>query len=204
MFPRCMAVLSIALIALWAVSACTKQESDGAQPGATAVAHAAPAKAAEAAEAAGQAGAAAATAPAAAEGAGTVYGAGVSQTESVAMATLLADPKAYEGKTVRVEGTVTDVCPKRGCWFEMAGEQPGQKMRFKVRDGEMVFPMDAKGKYAQAEGVVAVQALSLEETRQYLEYQAREYGSTVDPASVTEPMTIVRLDGTGALIRDGK
>jgi hypothetical protein len=52
--------------------------------------------------------------------------------------------------------------------------------------------------------VVAVQALSLEETRQYLEYQAREYGSTVDPASVTEPMTIVRLDGTGAVIRDGK
>jgi hypothetical protein len=209
MFPRRMAVLSIALIALWTVSACTRAESDGAQAGATAVAHAepaAPAKATEAPEASGaQAGAAAATAPAAAaEGAGTVYGAGVSQTEAVAMATLLADPRAYEGKAVRVEGTVTDVCPKRGCWFEMAGEQPGQKMRFKVRDGEMVFPMDAKGKYALAEGVVAVQSLSLEETRQYLEYQAREYGSTVDPASVTEPMTIVRLDGTGAVIRDGK
>jgi hypothetical protein len=202
MFPRCMAELSIALIALWSVSACTTAESEGAQPGATAVAHA---EAAEAAETAGQAGAAAATAPAAAaDQAGMVYGAGVSQTESVAMATLLADPKAYEGKTVRVEGTVTDVCPKRGCWFEMAGEQPGQKMRFKVRDGEIVFPMDAKGKYALAEGVVAVQSLSLEQTRQYLEYQAREYGSTVDPASVTEPMTIVRLDGTGAVIRDGK
>jgi hypothetical protein len=207
MFPRCMAVLSIAMISLGAVSACTRAETDGAQPGATPVAHAEPA-AAEAAGAEAQAGAAATTAaPAAAAVSGqtgTVYGAGVSQPESVAMATLLADPKAYEGKTVRVEGTVTDVCPKRGCWFEMAGEQPGQKMRFKVRDGEMVFPMDAKGKYAQAEGVVAVQALSLEETRQYLEYQAREYGSTVDPASVTEPMTIVRLDGTGALIRDGK
>jgi hypothetical protein len=86
----------------------------------------------------------------------------------------------------------------------MAGEAPGQKMRFKVRDGEMVFPMDAKGKFAVAEGVVAVQQLSLEETRQYLEYQAREYGSGVDPASVTEPMTIVRLDGTGAQIRDSK
>jgi Domain of unknown function (DUF4920) len=213
MFPRHMhrAALSVAMIALWAVSACTKQEADAAQTGATPVAHAEPAAAPEAAGTTEpQAGAAATTtAPAAATAvvsgqAGTVYGAGVSQTESVAMATLLADPKAYEGKAVRVEGTVTDVCPKRGCWFEMAGEQPGQKMRFKVRDGEMVFPMDAKGKYALAEGVVAVQSLSLEETRQYLEYQAREYGSGVDPASVTEPMTIVRLDGTGALIRDGK
>jgi hypothetical protein len=202
MFPRCMAVLSIALMALSAVSACTRQEADGAQVGATPVAHAEPAPA----EAQPGAAAAATTpaAPAATDQAGTVYGAGVQQAEAVAMATLLADPQAYAGKTVRVEGTVTDVCPKRGCWFEMAGEQPGQKMRFKVRDGEMVFPMDAKGKYALAEGVVAVQALSLEETKQYLEYQAREYGSTVDPASVTEPMTIVRLDGTGAVIRDGK
>lgn len=200
MFPRCMAVLSIApvaILSLWAVSACTNPEGDGAQPGATPVAHA---EAAEAAEPQ-QAGAAA---EATSQQPGMVYGAGVSQAESVPMATLLADPKAYEGKAVRVEGTVTDVCPKRGCWFEMAGEQPGQKMRFKVRDGEMVFPMDAKGKYALAEGVVAVQALSLEETRQYLEYQAREYGSAVDPASVTEPMTVVRLDGTGALLRDGK
>jgi hypothetical protein len=195
-----MAVLSIApvaILSLWAVSACTNPEGDGAQPGATPVAHA---EAAEAAEPQ-QAGAAA---EATSQQPGMVYGAGVSQAESVPMATLLADPKAYEGKAVRVEGTVTDVCPKRGCWFEMAGEQPGQKMRFKVRDGEMVFPMDAKGKYALAEGVVAVQALSLEETRQYLEYQAREYGSAVDPASVTEPMTVVRLDGTGALLRDGK
>jgi hypothetical protein len=167
------------------------------------VAHAEPAAAAAAPKAAAAPEAATAAATAADE-AGTVYGAGVQQPESVPIATLLADPQAYAGKPVRVEGTVTDVCPSRGCWFDMAGAEPGQKMRFKVRDGEMVFPMDAKGKYALAEGVVAVQALSLEETREYLEYQAREYGSDVDPASVTEPMTIVRLDGTGALIRDGQ
>jgi hypothetical protein len=197
-----MTLLSSALGCLLglSLSACTK-ESGEAGPGATAVAHAEPATAAQTETPAAGA-AAAAAAPAAAEG--TTYGAGVQLTESVPMATLLADPQAYAGKSVRVEGTVTDVCPKRGCWFEMAGEAPGQKMRFKVRDGEMVFPMDAKGKFAVAEGVVAVQQLSLEETRQYLEYQAREYGSGVDPASVTEPMTIVRLDGTGAQIRDSK
>jgi hypothetical protein len=196
-----MALLSSALGCLLglSMSACTK-ESDADQAGATAVAHAEPSTAAQTETPA--AGAAAAAAPAAAEG--TAYGAGVQLTESVPMAAILADPQAYAGKSVRVEGTVTDVCPKRGCWFEMAGEAPGQKMRFKVRDGEMVFPMDAKGKFAVAEGVVAVQQLSMDETREYLEYQAREYGSDVDPASVTEPMMIVRLDGQGALIRDSK
>ena len=137
--------------------------------------------------------------------AGTTYGDGVQGAARVAIADLMADPRAYEGKTVQVEGTVADVCPKRGCWFEMAGQEPGDKVRFKVQDGVMVFPMDAKGKHAVAEGVVVAQTLSLEDTRKYLEYQAKEYGKDdVDPASVTEPMTIIRLDGKGAVITDGK
>lgn len=135
---------------------------------------------------------------------GQIYGQGVGAGPSVPISELLANPTAYEGQTVRVEGTVTDVCPKRGCWFEMAGDQPGEKMRFKVQDGVMVFPMDAKGQYAVAEGVVYTRQMSLEETRRYLEYQAREYGVDVDPASVTEPMTMVRLDGVGAAIRESR
>lgn len=136
--------------------------------------------------------------------AGKKYGEGITQSESVAISDLLAEPDKYAGKRVRVEGTVSDVCPKRGCWFEMAGEKPGEKMRFKVRDGVMTFALDEKGKYAVAEGLVHTRKLTLEETREYLEYQAKEYGKDVDPASVTEPMTVVRLDGKGALIRDSK
>ena len=56
--------------------------------------------------------------------------------------------------------------------------------------------------YAVAQGTVAVQQLTLEETRKYLEYQKREYGAAVDPAAVTEPMLMVRIDGTGAFIRE--
>ena len=156
---------------------------------------------------------AAATNPASASGAAAatnakpgedVYGTGVGNGEKVTIAEVLANPQSFAGKTVQVEGTVTDVCPKRGCWFEMAGQAPGQKMRFKVQDGVMVFPMTAKGKHAVAEGVVNVQTLSLEETRAYLEYQAKEYGSEVDPTKVTEPMTVVRLDGKGAVLGNAR
>jgi hypothetical protein len=132
------------------------------------------------------------------------FGAGVKLTETTPVATLLANAKTLVGKTVRVEGQVVDVCPKRGCWMDLAGPAPGQKVRFKVTDGEMVFPVDAKGKYAVVEGVVAVDELSLEETKEYVAYQKREYGAERDPASVTEPMSIVRVDGTGAMLRDKK
>ncbi|MBT8492565.1 MAG: DUF4920 domain-containing protein, partial [Deltaproteobacteria bacterium] len=133
---------------------------------------------------------------------GKVYGAGVTAGETVDIAAILEDPTAYENKEVRVEGMVTDVCPKRGCWFEMAGKGPGQKLRFKVKDGVMVFPMDAKGKQAVAQGTVKVRKLTLEETKEYLEYQAKEYGKDYDPAKVTEPTMIVRIDGKGAVIKN--
>ncbi|MDQ3366685.1 MAG: DUF4920 domain-containing protein [Myxococcota bacterium] len=133
---------------------------------------------------------------------GTAFGAGVKLAETTPIDTILADPKAFHGKIVRVEGMITDVCPKRGCWFELAGSGPGQKLRFKVTDGEMVFPMDAKGKVAVAEGTVAVKELTLEESKQHAEYQAKEYNIKYDPASITSPTSIVRIDGTGAVFRD--
>jgi hypothetical protein len=180
-------------------AACDK----GPKPGAASAASpaAAPSNAAAAAPAPGAA-TVAAPAPSAPVTGGQTFGAGVKLAETTAIATLLADPKAYAGKTVRAEGLIVDVCPKRGCWFEMAGAGPGEKLRFKVVDGEMVFPLDAKGKYAVAEGTLSVKDMTLEDSVAYAKYQAEEKGETFDPATVTAPISVVRIDGTGALIRD--
>jgi len=132
---------------------------------------------------------------------GTVYGGGVDLAQSVAVSDLLANPDLYAGQSVRIEGVVSGVCPKRGCWIDIAGNQPGQQVRFKVRDGVMVFPMAENGKYAVAQGVVRKMPMTLEESKNYAAYQAREYGADMDPAKITEPITLVRLDGTGAVIR---
>lgn len=158
-------------------------------------------------EAKAQASAAGATAVAPTKGAstsGSTFGAGVKLEASTPIATILADPKAWDGKSVRVEGMVVDVCEKRGCWMDLAGDQPGQKLKFKVVDGEMTFPMDAKGKWAVAEGVIAVKELSGEDAVAYAKYQAEEAGKPFDPASVTGPMTTVKIDGTGAVLRDAR
>jgi hypothetical protein len=135
---------------------------------------------------------------------GKSFGAGVTLADSVPIDRIIEEPAAFKGKTVRVEGMVTDVCPKRGCWFDMAGSAPGKKLRFKVTDGEMVFPMDSKGMHAVAQGQVSVTELSLEESKKYAEYQAKEYGAPYDPASITKPTLVVRIDGTGAVFHDKK
>ncbi|GEM_PF-471802 len=140
----------------------------------------------------------------AAELSGKVYGAGVTAPESVNIGDLKSRVDEFVGKRVRVEGLVADVCPMRGCWFNMAGEKPGESLRFKVRDGVMVFPMSAKGKYAVAEGVVRKIPLNLEQTKRVLAHEAEEKGEQFDPTTVTEAITLVRLDGVGAVIRDNK
>ena len=117
---------------------------------------------------------------------------------------LLANVDKYEGKEVRVEGMVTGVCPKRGCWFDMAAGEGAGSVRFKVQDGVMVFPMEDKGKYAVAQGVVKKMPMTLEQSKSWCDRQNKEYGANYDLAAVTEPMTIIRLDGTGAVIRDKK
>ena len=133
---------------------------------------------------------------------GATFGAGVKLEASTPISTILADPKAYEGKSLRVEGMVVDVCPRRGCWMDLAGTAPGEKLKFKVVDGEMTFPADAKGKWAVAEGVLSVKELSLEDSVAYAKYQAEEMSRPFDPASVTAPINVIKLDGTGAVLRD--
>lgn len=131
---------------------------------------------------------------------GQSFGAGVKLASSTPIDAILAEPKKYAGQTVRVEGTITDVCEMRGCWMELAGDKPGAKLRFKVTDGEMVFPVDSKGRHAVAEGVVTVKDLSLEDTKAMAIEEAKEHGQDCDPDKITEAKSIVRLDGIGAVI----
>lgn len=135
---------------------------------------------------------------------GTTYGDGITLAESTPLSELLSNPDTYAGQRVRLEGNVVDVCEKRGCWFEMAGDEEFQAVRFKVVDGVMVFPMSMKGKYAVMEGTAEVIEMSLEETRESHALWAKENGESFDPESVTEPDSYMRIAGLGAVVRDAR
>jgi hypothetical protein len=84
------------------------------------------------------------------------YGTGVSLAETTPIARILARPADFEGKTVRVEGTVQAVCTHMGCWMALQPDAAtdGSTVLIKVDDGVIVFPVSAKGKRAAAQGVV--------------------------------------------------
>jgi hypothetical protein len=85
----------------------------------------------------------------------TKLGAGVTMKESTAIKAIVDQPKAYVGKTLRVDGVATAVCTHMGCWMAVAaeGDEQGPTVRLKVDDGVIVFPVTAKGKKVSAEGV---------------------------------------------------
>ncbi len=130
-----------------------------------------------------------------------VYGAELTQTETTPISAILADPEKYQGQRVLVSGTIVDICPMRGCWIDLAGDQEYQTIRVKVKDGEIVFPLSARGKEAQVEGVVERIELSVAQARKMKLHEAEEKGETIDTTQINEPMTIWRIKGIGAIIQ---
>ncbi|MFA6598609.1 MAG: DUF4920 domain-containing protein [Ignavibacteriaceae bacterium] len=134
-------------------------------------------------------------------GGGNKYGKELSLKEKTKISTILANPKDFIGKKVQVEGNVVGVCEKRGCWIELASDKPFQKIKVKVKDGEIVFPLEEKGKSAVVEGQVYEIKMSKEQALAAAENEAKEHGKKFDPASVTGPVTLYQIKGLGAVIK---
>jgi len=83
------------------------------------------------------------------------YGKSITLKEKTSISTILSDPAKFDGKTVLVEGKIVGVCQEMGCWLDLAGIKEGEKIRVKVKDGDIVFPKNGKGKTALVEGVVS-------------------------------------------------
>ena len=84
------------------------------------------------------------------------FGKELTVTEKTDVSAIIEKPADFEGKTVLVEGTIVDVCEMRGCWIDIAAAEGYDKIRVKVEDGVIVFPMEAKGKKVTVEGEVYV------------------------------------------------
>jgi hypothetical protein len=128
------------------------------------------------------------------------FGNGITVKATTLVSEILDHPKKYVGKQVKVEGLIVDVCASRGCWVYIAGDRPFDKLRIKVVDGEIVFPMEARGRKAEVEGVVEIFELTKEQVIEKRMHHALEQGEIFDPATITSGETIVRLHGLGAQI----
>jgi hypothetical protein len=80
------------------------------------------------------------------------YGAPVAATSVVSAATLLANPEAYVGKELVVEGRVADVCSKAGCWMVIA--EGDKTMRILMKDHGFSVDKQGAGSTCRIAGLV--------------------------------------------------
>ncbi|MFM2420435.1 MAG: hypothetical protein RL385_5158 [Pseudomonadota bacterium] len=146
---RTMAVLLLTL------AACTADKS--AAPGKSA------AQAAPASESAAQA------APASTAVPERVFGAKSTSEESpIPVASVMADPQPYLGKTLRCEGIVARVCQRAGCWLELSADGHADGLRVPMAGHAFFIPQDAIGQVAVIEGELKAAPLR-DEQRAHLE-----------------------------------
>ena len=148
------------------------------------------------------------------------YGKPLTVKDTTKISDIYAAPDQFNGKRVKVQGPIVDVCAERGCWIAVGSDKEFQSLRFKVDDGVIVFPMDAKGLTAVVEGVVSVTTVSVEDQLKALkaghdaEMAAQHGGGAgehkemaekkaaekkpVDPASIKGPKTVIMIKGEGA------
>jgi len=109
--------------------------------------------------------------------AGEDFGAGISLRTPTRLADLVASPERYEGTPVLVQGRVSDVCQRRGCWTVIRDGEAQLRVRFE--NYGFFLPRDASGREAWVEGVVRVETLSEQEARHYAEESGRPSESEI-------------------------
>ena len=126
------------------------------------------------------------------------YGKPVTLKETTKISDIYANPDQFNGKRVKVQGPIVDVCAERGCWIAIGSDQEFQTLRFKVDDGVIVFPLEIKGQNAVVEGVLTVTTLSEAAQIEQGEHMAKEKKTTFDPKTVKGPKTQIQIKGEGA------
>jgi hypothetical protein len=98
-------------------------------------------------------------------------------TKVLHFAEVAADPALYADRTLLVEGTVTAVCQKAGCWMQIEDGGHTALVRWETGcGGRFTFPKDAAGRRAVVQGSLYPKEISPED----LEHLREEAGASVE------------------------
>ena len=99
------------------------------------------------------------------------------------------------GKSVKVEGTVVNVCVKKGCWFAIRDDASDQTLRITSKGYRFFVPSKATGQRAVIEGDVIVKTMSEAEAKHFAEDGGK------DPSLVKGEQKEIQIAAVGLELR---
>jgi hypothetical protein len=123
------------------------------------------------------------------------FGTGITEGTNVPVLEAMKDPAKYTGKTIRLEGTVNEICQVKGCWMYLG--EASKPVMVKFKDYAFFMPKDGAGRTAIVEGTMAMKQETVEQTKHYLE----DAGKHEEAAKVTEGRRIYTFMAAGVALQ---
>lgn len=129
---------------------------------------------------------------------GAMYGAGVDPGADVmSYAELMRELADKDSVSGVVEGTVTEVCQKKGCWMTLEPIEGLAPVSVRFKDYGFFMPKTLPGNRVIVDGVARKTEVSVADLRHY----AEDAGKTpAEIAAITEPRVEVELMATGVRV----
>lgn len=123
------------------------------------------------------------------------FGAAFTDAKAVTLKDVIENVDKFSGKTIKVEGEITDVCQAKGCWLVVTDGE--RAMRVKFKDYGFFVPKDASGKKVTLEGVVENKTIS----EMHAQHLAQESKGKVDPSTIKGPQQVIMMTANGVEIK---
>lgn len=114
------------------------------------------------------------------------------EPETIPLEDLVGQADTFDKKTVTTEGTIAQVCQKKGCFFML--ESGGQQARIRFKDYGFFIPTDTAGKEVRLNGTFLVTTLAEEQARHFAE------DAGTDPETITGPQKEYGFMATSVMI----
>jgi hypothetical protein len=118
------------------------------------------------------------------------FGAPITVKKALPVAKLEKKPARFNGKTVKVEGTVRGVCQGQGCWIEIEAAD-GATILAKSLDESVLVPKDCQGWQVIVQGVVTRLAAKGHEEHAHAHAEIGEGHSCPAPSYVLATQGVV-------------
>jgi len=124
------------------------------------------------------------------------FGEAFTDAKVISLADAMSNAASYKDRAIKVEGEISEVCQKEGCWLVLTDGE--RAMRVKMKAHGFAVPKDAAGKKVVVEGMVEATEISEEMARHY----AEESSKKTDPSTIKGPQQVVTMIATGVSIAE--
>lgn len=137
-------------------------------------------------------------APAAAAAAGewSHYGQPFAGTDIKPATEVLGDPASFVDQTVIVEGKVTDVCQKAGCWMVITDDE--RTMRVLMKDHSFAVDKGGTGAHCRVEGQIMAKEVDPEEVAHF---ESESANTDQMPEKQAKDNIVYQLVATGVAMK---